>query len=77
MNDDGHDNHEARILLVWTLAQMDLRLAEIERTLGVYEKWQFTTINELARAMDLPPRYDRIEAAAKSLMTNRNPLRMW
>lgn len=68
MNNNGQNNFEARVLLVRALAQMDLRLAELERAIGLQEKWQFPEINELAKAMDLQPGYDRIEAAANQVM---------
>ena len=72
LNDDRRNgNMEARILLVWTLARMDLRLAYIERAVGLAEKWQFVEINELADTMGLEAGYDKIESAAHQVMARR------
>ncbi len=72
MNDDGHNNQEVRVLLLWTLVQMDLRLAEMERAIGLCQEWQFTVINELAEVMGLEPGYDRIEIEANQVMTRKH-----
>ena len=73
MLSDGrrNGNMEARILLVGALAQMDLRLAYIERAIGLEQEWQFVEINELAEAMGLEPGYDKIESAAHQVMARR------
>ena len=72
LNDDRRNgNMEARILLVWTLARMDLRLAHIERATGLREQWQFVEINELAETVGLEPGYDKIQTAAHQVMTRR------
>jgi hypothetical protein len=67
-------NMEARILLVWALSRMDLRLAQIERATGLSEQWQFVEINQLAETMGLEPGYDRIQAAAHQVMTSSKVL---
>jgi hypothetical protein len=67
-------NVEARILLVWVLSRMDLRLAQIERATGLPEEWQFVEINQLAETMGLEPGYDRIEASAHQVMTSSKVL---
>ena len=70
-DDRRNGNMEARILLVWTLARMDLRLAYIERATGLHEQWQFVEINELAETVGLEPGYDKIQTAAHQVMTRR------
>ena len=69
-DDRRNGNMEARILLVWTLARMDLRLAYIERAVGLAEEWQFVEINELAETVGLEPGYDKIQTAAHHFMTS-------
>jgi hypothetical protein len=64
-------NVEARMLLVWVLSRMDLRLAHIERATGLPEEWQFVEINQLAETMGLESGYDRIQAAAHQVMAKR------
>lgn len=76
MNHNGQNNHEVRVLLLWTLVQMDLRLAHIERAIGLCQQWQFTVINELAELMGLEPGYDRIETAAHQVMAKRTPVQV-
>ena len=74
MPSDGrrNGNMEARILLVWTLARMDLRLAYIERAIGLKEEWQFVEINELADILGLQSGYDKVKSAAHQVMARRN-----
>jgi hypothetical protein len=64
-------NVEARILLLWVLSRMDLRLAQIERAIGLPEQWQFVEINQLAETMGLEPGYDRIQATAHQVVAKR------
>ena len=72
LSDDRRNGHmEARTLLVWTLARMDLRLAHTERAIGLGEEWQFVEINELAETVGLEPGYDKIETAAHQVMLRR------
>ena len=73
MLSDGrrNGNMEARILLVWALARMDLRLAYIERAISLEQEWQFVEINELAETMGLEPGYDKIESAAHQVLARR------
>lgn len=76
MNHNGQDNHEVSVLLLWTLVQMDLRMAHIERAIGLCQRWQFLEINALAEAMGLEPGYDRIEAATHQVMAKRTPVQV-
>lgn len=70
-DDRRNGNMEARILLVRILARMDLRLAHIERAVGLAEEWQFVEINEFTDTMGLEAGYDKIESAAYQIMAGR------